>query len=105
MDAICSVLTSLARRASITPASDAPGHVQSATLPTVMPELPEVETVTRSLLPLVGRRIVTAEFRCMRILRGGDPDQMAASLAGRRIASVKRYGKFIIAKMDDGGHL
>ena len=29
-----------------------------------MPELPEVETVMRSIAPLVGRRIVSAEFRC-----------------------------------------
>jgi formamidopyrimidine-DNA glycosylase len=53
-----------------------------------VPELPEVETVTRSILPLVGRRIVTAEFRCIRILRGGDPDHMAARLAGRKIAAI-----------------
>jgi formamidopyrimidine-DNA glycosylase len=70
-----------------------------------MPELPEVETVTRSILPLVGRRIVTAEFRCLRILRGGDPDRMSSALAGRRIASVKRYGKFIVASLSGGGYL
>lgn len=70
-----------------------------------MPELPEVETVTRSIAPLVGRRIVSAEFRCLRILRGGDPDRMAARLAGRRIAAVKRYGKFIVLSLDKGGYL
>ena len=70
-----------------------------------MPELPEVETVTRSLAALVGRRIVAAEFRCLRILRGGDPDRMAARLAGRRIAGVKRYGKFIIVTLEGGGYL
>jgi formamidopyrimidine-DNA glycosylase len=70
-----------------------------------MPELPEVETVTRSIAHLVGRRIVTAEFRCLRVLRGGDPDQMAAKLAGRRIAAVKRYGKFIVMSLSGGGHL
>ena len=70
-----------------------------------MPELPEVETVTRSIAPLVGRRIVSAEFRCLRILRGGDPDKMAARLAGRRIAGVKRYGKFIVVTLGGGGYL
>ena len=70
-----------------------------------MPELPEVETVTRSIAPLVGRRIVSAEFRCLRILRGGDPERMAACLAGRRIAGVKRYGKFIVVSLDKGGYL
>jgi formamidopyrimidine-DNA glycosylase len=70
-----------------------------------VPELPEVETVTRSIAPLVGRRIVSAEFRCLRILRGGDPDRMAAQLAGRRIAAVKRYGKFIVVSLGGGGYL
>jgi len=70
-----------------------------------MPELPEVETVTRSIAPLVGRRIVSAEFRCLRILRGGDPDRISAALAGRKIAGVKRYGKFIVASLGGGGYL
>ena len=70
-----------------------------------MPELPEVETVVRSLRPLVGRRIVAAEFRNLRVLRGGDPDAMAARLAGRRITAVKRYGKFIVASLGGGGYL
>src|SRR5437763_1316892 len=70
-----------------------------------VPELPEVETVTRSIAPLVGRRIVSAEFRCVRILRGGDPDSMAARLAGRKIAGVKRYGKFIMVSLHGGGYL
>src|SRR5689334_3754017 len=70
-----------------------------------MPELPEVETVTRSIAPLIGRRIVSAEFRCLRILRGGDPDEMAARLAGRKIAGVKRYGKFILVSIRGGGFL
>jgi formamidopyrimidine-DNA glycosylase len=70
-----------------------------------VPELPEVETVTRSIAPLVGRRIVTAEFRCLRVLRGGDPDHMAARIQGRRIAGVKRYGKFILVSLEGGGYL
>jgi formamidopyrimidine-DNA glycosylase len=70
-----------------------------------MPELPEVETVARSIAPLVGRRIVSAEFRSLRILRGGDPDGMAAALAGRRIAGVKRYGKFLVMPLEGGGYV
>ena len=70
-----------------------------------MPELPEVETVVRSILPLVGRRIVNAEFRAARILRGGDPERMAARLAGRRIDSIRRYGKFILIALRGGGYL
>jgi formamidopyrimidine-DNA glycosylase len=70
-----------------------------------MPELPEVETVVRSIAPLVGRRIVSAEFRCARILRGGDPGETAARLQGRRIAGVKRFGKFILISLEGGGYL
>ncbi len=70
-----------------------------------MPELPEVETVTRSIAPLVGRRIVSAEFRCLRVLRGGDPDRMAARISGRRITAIKRYGKFIVVSLEGGGYL
>jgi formamidopyrimidine-DNA glycosylase len=70
-----------------------------------MPELPEVETVVRSIRPLVGRRIVAAEFRNLRVLRGGDPDAMSARLAGRKITAIKRYGKFIVASLGGGGYL
>ncbi len=70
-----------------------------------MPELPEVETVARSIAPLVGRRIVSAEFRCRRVLRGGDPQAMAARIRGRKIAGVRRYGKFILVSLEGGGYL
>jgi formamidopyrimidine-DNA glycosylase len=70
-----------------------------------VPELPEVETVVRSLAPIVGQRILNAEFRNLRILRGGDPTQLSARLEGRRILAVKRYGKFIVASLGGGGYL
>jgi formamidopyrimidine-DNA glycosylase len=66
-----------------------------------VPELPEVETVVRSIARIVGRRIVSAEFTCQRILRG-DPDEMSATLAGRRIRSIRRRGKFIVIDLDAG---
>jgi formamidopyrimidine-DNA glycosylase len=66
-----------------------------------VPELPEVETVARSIARIVGRRIVSAEFTCRRILRG-DPDQMSATLAGRRIRGIQRHGKFIVIELDAG---
>jgi formamidopyrimidine-DNA glycosylase len=70
-----------------------------------VPELPEVETVARSIAPLVGRRILSAEFRCPRVLRGADPEHMAAGLAGRKIAAVERYGKFLVLSLREGGYL
>ena len=70
-----------------------------------MPELPEVETVVRSIAPLTGQRILTAEFRNLRILRGGDPDALSTRLQGRRIAAIQRYGKFIVSSLEGGGYL
>jgi formamidopyrimidine-DNA glycosylase len=70
-----------------------------------VPELPEVETVVRSIAPLVGRRIMSAEFRCLRVLRGGNPDVMAGRIEGCQIAGVKRYGKFIVMSLGGGGYL
>jgi formamidopyrimidine-DNA glycosylase len=67
-----------------------------------MPELPEVETVVRTLRPLiVGKRILNAEFRGLRVLIG-DPTETARALSGRRIASIMRHGKFIAIKLDCG---
>jgi formamidopyrimidine-DNA glycosylase len=68
-----------------------------------VPELPEVETVTRSLIPhLRGRTIRSAEFRQVRVLRG-DPEETARRLVGRRISSLERRGKFIMMHLGGGG--
>jgi formamidopyrimidine-DNA glycosylase len=69
-----------------------------------VPELPEVETVARSIACVVGRRILAAEFRCARILRG-DAQQMSAALAGRRIRAIHRSGKFILIELESGQYL
>jgi len=67
-----------------------------------MPELPEVETVVRTLRPLiVGRRILNAEFRQLRVLRGS-PNETAEALAGRKVIGIDRYGKFISIRLDRG---
>lgn len=69
-----------------------------------MPELPEVETIVRSLEPrLRGRRIVSAEFRNARLVLRGNPDETSAGLAGRKVRALRRHGKFIEMELD-GGH-
>lgn len=61
-----------------------------------MPELPEAETIVRTLRPHVeGRRIIAAEFRAKRVSKD-DP----ALLAGRRVQSLGRYGKQILFDLD-----
>lgn len=67
-----------------------------------MPELPEVETIVRELSPrLTGRHIVSAEVLNPRITRYATTD-VAAAVAGRRIESVLRHGKFILLQLDQG---
>ncbi len=67
-----------------------------------MPELPEVETVVRSLAPhLPGRTIVSVELRSP-FVTPGDRAGMEAQLAGRRIAAIRRHGKFIVVELDRG---
>ncbi len=67
-----------------------------------MPELPEVETVVRTLRPaIIGRRILNAEFTQLRVLIGS-PHKTSKALSGRRIQSIERHGKFISIRLDKG---
>lgn len=67
-----------------------------------MPELPEVETVVRSLAPhLAGRTILSAEFGS-KFVTPGNRKALAARLAGRTIRSVRRHGKFLVIELDRG---
>lgn len=68
-----------------------------------MPELPEVESIRRSLEPLVaGRRIVRAEILDERLARPEPPDAVAERLAGERITSLGRRGKYLIVNLENG---
>jgi formamidopyrimidine-DNA glycosylase len=64
-----------------------------------MPELPEVETIVRSLAPrLRGRRVVSAEYLAARALRGtAEPP-----IIGHIVREVTRHGKFILLRFDHG---
>jgi len=67
-----------------------------------VPELPEVETVVRTVAPhLAGRTIVDAQFDS-RFVTPGNRKKLAERLAGRRIESIRRRGKFIHAALDQG---
>jgi formamidopyrimidine-DNA glycosylase len=67
-----------------------------------MPELPEVETVVRTVAPfLIGRRILDARFDS-RFVTPGNRARLAEKLVGRRMESVRRRGKFIVVALDQG---
>lgn len=67
-----------------------------------MPELPEVETVVRSVAPhIIGRSIEHAELTSHRVTRA-DIAETAAAIAGAVIKAVRRQGKQIFIELDRG---
>ena len=66
-----------------------------------MPELPEVDTVVRTIAPhIVGRRILAADFNSP-FVTPGDRDLLSRELSGRLMRSVRRHGKFILIDLDE----
>jgi len=67
-----------------------------------VPELPEVETIVRSLAPRIeGRSILDAGFSSRFVVRD-DFETLSAHLRGREIRTVERRGKFILVQLDRG---
>ncbi|UMA64902.1 bifunctional DNA-formamidopyrimidine glycosylase/DNA-(apurinic or apyrimidinic site) lyase [Roseivivax marinus] len=67
-----------------------------------MPELPEVETVRRGLLPVMeGARIEKARVN-RPDLRWPFPPRMAERLTGARIERLERRSKYLLAALDTG---
>ena len=71
-----------------------------------MPELPEVETVRRRLVPhLTGRTLAEVEILDYRLTDPEPPSAVAARLSGRRIEALGRRGKYLLMELDDGAAL
>jgi formamidopyrimidine-DNA glycosylase len=87
-----------------------------------MPELPEVETIRRSLAPdLVGRRITGVQVhrpahivvgegaQTMALPASGEKtpeaEALAQALTGQRVAGLDRRGKFLVIHLDSGERL
>lgn len=67
-----------------------------------MPELPEVETVRRGLLPVMeGRRVLTAQVN-RPDLRFPLPERMAERVTGATILGLRRRSKYILADLSTG---
>ena len=68
-----------------------------------MPELPEVETYVRALKPLLnGKTILTAEVRWPRTIAAPDASIFPDLVRGRRFASFRRRGKYMLFGLDSG---
>ena len=71
-----------------------------------MPELPEVELVTRSLDALVkGRKIIVAELLRERLAPFNSPAEFSEKLKDATINFVHRRGKHILFDLDNGNTL
>jgi len=67
-----------------------------------MPELPEVETVRRGLLPVLeGRRIARAQVN-RPDLRWPLPDRMAERLNDQTVVALRRRSKYLLADLSSG---
>jgi formamidopyrimidine-DNA glycosylase len=63
-----------------------------------LPELPEAETIARTLTPhAAGRRVVNVEILARRATRG-----QRLPVEGRTIRAVRRHGKAVVLELDRG---
>lgn len=71
-----------------------------------MPELPEVETITRDLQPVLkGLFIKDVQIYDKRVIARLSPEVFIRRVEGRRIADVYRRGKAIVIVLDPGRFL
>jgi formamidopyrimidine-DNA glycosylase len=67
-----------------------------------MPELPEVETIARTLRPaLIGKIILSADLRWPGTLAVPSPAMFKRRLKGQRIISISRRAKFLDLQLSD----
>ena len=67
-----------------------------------MPELPEVETVRRGLLPVLEDAVIARAEVNRPDLRWPLPERMAERLEGRRVMALRRRSKYLLADLDSG---
>ncbi|MEL6618505.1 MAG: bifunctional DNA-formamidopyrimidine glycosylase/DNA-(apurinic or apyrimidinic site) lyase [Pseudomonadota bacterium] len=67
-----------------------------------MPELPEVETVRRGLIPAMEDAVIAQADVNRPDLRWPFPERMAQRLTGARVNGLRRRSKYILADLDTG---
>jgi formamidopyrimidine-DNA glycosylase len=67
-----------------------------------MPELPEVETVRRGLLPVMEGQVIARAAVNRPDLRWPLPERMADRLTRRRVTGLRRRSKYLLADLDSG---
>lgn len=67
-----------------------------------MPELPEVETVRRGLVPVMEGQVIAQAAVNRADLRWPFPDRMAERLTGATVLALRRRSKYILADLSTG---
>jgi len=67
-----------------------------------MPELPEVETIRRGLLPVMADHVIKTLTLRREGLRWPFPRGMADAVSGARVTLLRRRAKYILADLDRG---
>lgn len=65
-----------------------------------MPELPEVETVRRGLVPVLEGQVLATVTQARPDLRWPLPERFAERLNGRRVLRLRRRSKYLLADLD-----
>jgi len=66
-----------------------------------MPELPEVETVKRSLEPLIkGEQVINAKINYPNLLKNSSSEKFEEKLEGQIFSSICRRGKYLMFNFD-----
>lgn len=70
-----------------------------------MPELPEVETIRRSLLDLVGTTIEAVTLSAVAPVKHTTPAQLQGTLVGQRLVALQRRGKYLVFRLSSDNAL
>jgi len=69
----------------------------------MMPELPEVETIRRTLQPkLAGLTVTGVEIILPKVIKAPEPEEFAEKVAGKRIIKISRRGKYLMISLSGG---
>ena len=66
-----------------------------------MPELPEVETVKRSLVPHLENTVLSSVITRRKGLRIPFPEQFCQKLSGKKIINIARRGKYLLIYLEE----